>query len=136
MDAESQNDPPAPDPPSKKKPYRQLVVGGVGVVALFLAWRFLPVGAWLSDFNEWVGTLGAVGLLLFAAVYVLSTILLLPGAILTIGAGFAFGLVGGFIAVSVGSTVGAALAFLIGRFFARERIKAMTRDKPKFQRVD
>jgi membrane protein DedA with SNARE-associated domain len=56
---------------------------------------------------------------------------MLPGAILTIGAGFIFGLGRGFLAVSAGSTLGAALAFLVGRFLARDKIRALTADKPK-----
>jgi uncharacterized membrane protein YdjX (TVP38/TMEM64 family) len=62
--------------------------------------------------------------------------LLAPGAILTIGAGFAFGLWKGFLAVSAGATLGAALAFLVARFVARNKIEAMARRSDKFQRID
>lgn len=113
------------------------IVGAVAVlVALFTLSRVLPVGEWLEAFNQWVGDLGAVGLVVFALVYVAATVLLLPGAILTVGAGFAFGLGWGFVVVSAGSTIGAALAFLIGRFLARDRIEAMTSQAPKFRSVD
>jgi uncharacterized membrane protein YdjX (TVP38/TMEM64 family) len=62
------------------------------VVALFLAVKFLPVQEWLRDFNDWVGHMGTAGTLIFVIVYAVATVLLAPGAILTIGAGFAFGL--------------------------------------------
>lgn len=116
--------------------YVKLAVLAAAVIGLFVLSRVLPVREWLEVFNEWVGGLGPLGLVVFVGVYALATVLLLPGAILTIGAGFVFGLGWGFVAVSAGSTVGASLAFLIGRFLAREKIEAATRDKPKFRSVD
>lgn len=113
------------------------IVGALALlILLFTLSRLLPVGAWLEQFNLWVGELGTIGVVIFALVYVLATVLLLPGAILTVGAGFVFGLGWGFVAVSAGSTIGAGLAFLIGRFLARDKIEAMTSDKPKFRSVD
>ena len=42
----------------------------------------------------------------------------------------------GFLAVSAGATLGAALAFLVARFIARDKIEAMARGNEKFQRID
>src|SRR5438105_9768541 len=108
----------------------------VSVIALFLAMRFLPVQQWLKSFNDWVGQMGVAGVFIFIGVYALATVLLAPGSILTIGAGFAFGLWKGFLAVSAGSTLGAALAFLVARFIARQKIEAMAKENEKFQRID
>jgi uncharacterized membrane protein YdjX (TVP38/TMEM64 family) len=121
---------------SRKGAARRLAVLIAIVVALFLAMKFLPVEQWLRSFNEWVAQMGVAGILIFIAVYAVATVLLAPGAILTIGAGFAFGLWKGFLAVSAGSTVGAALAFLVARFVARDRIEAMARQNEKFQGLD
>jgi uncharacterized membrane protein YdjX (TVP38/TMEM64 family) len=121
---------------SRKGAARRLAVLIAIVVALFLTMKFLPVEQWLRSFNEWVGQMGVAGILIFIAVYAVATVLLAPGAILTIGAGFAFGLWKGFLAVSAGSTVGAALAFLVARFVARDRIEAMARQNEKFQGLD
>ena len=49
------------------------------------------------------------GIVIFTVVYVIATIFLVPGSALTVGAGFVFGLGWGFLAVSLGSTTGAAL---------------------------
>ena len=108
----------------------------VSVIALFLAMRFLPVQQWLKSFNDWVGQMGVVGVFIFIGVYVLATVLLAPGSILTIGAGFAFGLWKGFLAVSVGATLGASLAFLIGRFIARDKVEAIARQNETFREID
>jgi uncharacterized membrane protein YdjX (TVP38/TMEM64 family) len=106
------------------------------VIGLFLAMRFLPIQQWLRSFNDWVGQMGLAGIFIFIAVYAAATVLLAPGAILTIGAGFAFGLWKGFLAVSAGATLGAALAFLVARFVARNKIEVMARRSDKFQRID
>ncbi|HZR04507.1 MAG TPA: TVP38/TMEM64 family protein [Candidatus Udaeobacter sp.] len=106
------------------------------VIALFLAMKFLPVQQWLGSFNDWVGQMGVAGIFIFIGVYALATVLLAPGSILTIGAGFAFGLWKGFLAVSAGSTLGAALAFLVARFIARGRVEAIAQGNKKFRRID
>ena len=114
----------------------RLVALIVIMLGLFLAARFLPVQQWLTSFNDWVGQLGVAGIFIFIAVYAIATVLLAPGAILTIGAGFAFGLWKGFLAVSAGATLGAALAFLVARFIARDKIEAMAKKNDKFRRID
>ena len=106
------------------------------VIALFLAMKFLPVQQWLRSFNDWVGQMGVAGIFIFIIVYAIATVLLAPGAILTIGAGFAFGLWKGFLAVSGGATLGASLAFLVARFIARDKIEAIAKGNEKFRNID
>ncbi len=106
------------------------------VIALFVAMKFLPVQHWLRTFNDWVGQMGTAGIFIFIGVYAVATVLLAPGAILTIGAGFAFGLWKGFLAVSGGATIGAALAFLVARFIARDKIEAIAQRNDKFREID
>src|SRR5712692_5696660 len=104
------------------------------VMALFLAMKFLPVQQWLRSFNGWVGEMGIAGIFIFIVVYAVATVSLAPGAILTIGAGFAFGLWKGFLAVSAGPTLGAALAFLVARFVARDKVETMAKGSEKFRK--
>ena len=106
------------------------------VIALFFAMRFLPVQQWLRTFNDWVAQMGTAGIFIFIGVYAVATVLLAPGAILTIGAGFAFGLWKGFLATSGGATIGAALAFLVARFIARDKIEAIAQRNDKFRKID
>ena len=106
------------------------------LIALFLAMKFLPVQQWTRNFNDWVGQMGVAGVFIFIGVYAVATVLLAPGSILTIGAGLAFGLWKGFLAVSAGSTLGAVLAFLVARFVARDKVEAIARQNEKFGRID
>ena len=121
---------------NSKSAIGRLIALLVSVIALFLAMRFLPVQQWLKSFNDWVGQMGVAGVFIFIGVYALATVLLAPGSILTIGAGFAFGLWKGFLAVSAGATLGASLAFLIGRFFARDKVEAIARRNETFREID
>jgi uncharacterized membrane protein YdjX (TVP38/TMEM64 family) len=98
--------------------------------------KFLPVQQWLRSFNDWVGQMGTAGIFIFIGVYVAATVLLVPGSILTVGAGFAFGLWKGFLAVSAGATLGAALAFLVARFIARDKVEAIAKRNDKFRKID
>lgn len=106
------------------------------LIALGLAMKFLPVREWLGSFNDWVSRMGVAGILIFIGVYAVATVLLAPGSILTIGAGFAFGLWKGFLAVSAGATLGASLAFLVARFIARDKIEAIAQRNEKFCKID
>jgi uncharacterized membrane protein YdjX (TVP38/TMEM64 family) len=119
-----------------KSAIRRVIALIVIVIALFLAMRFLPVREWLTDFNNWVSQMGVAGIFIFIVVYAVATVLLAPGSVLTIGAGFAFGLWKGFLAVSAGATLGASLAFLVARFIARNKIEAIAQRNEKFRKID
>ena len=108
----------------------------VGVIGLFVAFRYLPVGEHVDEFVSFAEGLGVWGLLVLAVVYIIATVFMLPGSILTLGAGAAFGPVQGTLAVMVGSVLGALAAFLVGRYFAREFVEQKAKDNPKFNAID
>jgi uncharacterized membrane protein YdjX (TVP38/TMEM64 family) len=101
-----------------------------------VAARLLPVSSWLNSFNTWVADLGWLGMFIFILVYIFCAVAFVPGSVLTLGAGFAFGLLSGSIAVSIASTTGAALAFLIARYFLRERFTKRFAGNAKFKAID
>ncbi len=118
----------------RKLPWKWIALTLI-VAALIVTAHLLPVVDWLKSFNDWVGHLGPLGFVVFVAIYALATVLFVPGWPLTVGAGFTFGLVFGTAAASLGSTFGAALAFLIARSIARKNVETMTKNK-KFQAID
>jgi uncharacterized membrane protein YdjX (TVP38/TMEM64 family) len=120
----------------KKNAIGRLIALIAIVIALFLTMKFLPVQQWLRNFNNWVGQMGVAGIFVFIIVYAVATVLLAPGSVLTIGAGFVFGLWKGFLAVSVGATLGASLAFLIARFIARDKVEAIARRNERLCKID
>jgi uncharacterized membrane protein YdjX (TVP38/TMEM64 family) len=108
----------------------------IAITALLIAVRVLPVADWLTGFNYWVAHLGVWGVLLFMSVYIVATVLFFPASILTIGAGFIFGVLLGTMIVWIAATAGAALAFLIARYLARDQIERKVADNPRFKRID
>ena len=106
------------------------------MVAALLWLRTLPLADGLAVFNEAVQKLGPAGLLVYALAYALATVFLLPGSLLTLAAGAAFGLLPGFGSVLVGATLGLALAFLVSRHLARRRVEDWIQSKPRFAAVD
>ncbi len=107
-----------------------LVAAVVGVLAA------LPVKDYLTGFLERVESVGPWGPVLLAAACVVACVLFVPGLILTMGAGFLFGVVRGTIAASMGSLLGATAAFLVGRTLLREPIEKRMAAYPRFQAID
>ncbi|MDB2645844.1 TVP38/TMEM64 family protein [Pseudomonadales bacterium] len=108
----------------------------VALVVLAVAAATLPVVEWLTDFFAWIENNRQISWLVFSVFYIAAVVLLLPGSLLTLGAGFLFGLGYGFAIVSFSSTVGAACAFLVGRFFARDWVADKLALMPRFAALD
>lgn len=124
--------------PSSPQPNRwirpALLVGLALAIIVILA--FLPVKGYISAMLEWARGIGYWGYLVLAGAYVVATVLFIPGLLLTLAAGFLFGVVAGSFTVSVGSTLGASAAFLLGRYFARDFIERKIAGNPKFAAID
>ncbi|MGH8773325.1 MAG: TVP38/TMEM64 family protein, partial [Burkholderiales bacterium] len=124
-----------PESKAKEIPWN-LIIPAVVVVAILATWFLLPLKQWLQSFTDWIEGLGVWGGMLFAAVYVIATVVLAPGSLFTLAAGLVFGLGWGFPVVMVGATAGAALAFLIARYMVREKVKDTLEKRPRFEAVD
>jgi uncharacterized membrane protein YdjX (TVP38/TMEM64 family) len=109
---------------------------GIIVVSLVLLVQLLPVKRLVELVSAWVEGLGALGPAAFGLVYVLAAVLFVPGSLLTIASGTLFGLVAGTVVVSVASTTAAALAFLIGRYLARDAVRQWAARNPRFGAID
>ena len=69
-------------------------------------------------------------------VFALAAICLVPGSILTVGAGVAYGLVWGTIIASTTSAAAATAAFLVARTVARQRVARWAASDPRFAALD
>ena len=108
----------------------------VALVALVIAAFTLPIVDWLAAFFAWVQANPTIAWAVFIAFYVGAVVHMLPGSLLTLGAGYLFGLGYGFAIVSFASTVGATCAFLVGRFFARQWVASKLSAMPRFSALD
>lgn len=108
-------------------------VGGFGTVGYVYRDQ---INAFLTQFSGFIEVYGPAGYALFVAVYAGLEILAIPAVPLTMSAGLLFGSFIGTIIVSISGTVAASVAFLIARYFARERILKMVKGNKKFLAID
>ena len=119
----------------KIKPIKTILII-VAIAALVVTAKLFDLQQVFRDTLAWISGLGSVAPLMFIVIYILACVLLLPGSILTLGAGAVFGVIKGSIAVSVGSTLGATCAFLVGRYLARNWVSGKIAENEKFKAID
>ncbi|MEM7610285.1 MAG: TVP38/TMEM64 family protein [Pseudomonadota bacterium] len=98
---------------------QKIILFVVAIAALLLAAWQLPIVERLTDLVRWIEANKQTAWLVFIAVYVAATVLMLPGSILTVAAGYVFGVLYGTALVSISSILGATAAFLVGRSLGR-----------------
>ena len=91
---------------------------------------------WLLSLVAWAHQAGPAGAAVYGLCYVLGTLLFFPGAVLTLLAGFLYGLTGGLAVVLPSSLLGALLAFVLGRTVARAPVLRLLQRHPRFRAVD
>jgi uncharacterized membrane protein YdjX (TVP38/TMEM64 family) len=91
---------------------------------------------WLRNALQWIDSLGTVGAIAFITIYILATVAFIPGSILTFGSGVLFGVVWGSLYVFISATLGATIAFLVGRYLARGWVAKKIEGNHKFQAID
>jgi len=109
-------------------------VGAALAAGVLAAWYFLPIERWIGALVGFVESLGLWGVLAFALAYVAVVLLFGPASVMSVAAGVAFGLWGVPLVLAAGTSAG-ALAFLIARYAARERVMAALEGHPGFQAV-
>lgn len=106
--------------------------------------RFCIIPGLLSGFLEWVEHNPTPGIFAFTTVFLLATILLIPGAILTLGAGYVFanafgmykGVLLGSISTFVGAVAGSLASFFLGRYLLRNWVNRMSAKYEMFEALD
>jgi uncharacterized membrane protein YdjX (TVP38/TMEM64 family) len=103
---------------------RSTWIGWLSLLAILAvgiwAFRFFQIQSPLHSLLDRIADFGIWGPAVFVAVYALAAVLLIPGSVLTLGAGAVFGLGWGLVWVTLGANLGAHAAFLVGRYFARD----------------
>ncbi len=117
-----------------RSPRLLLLLGAV--ILLAILGKSLHVEAQLLRLVAWVQSLGLLAPLAFIVLYNLATVLFIPGFLLTLSGGVLFGMVWGSLYVFVAATLGATLAFMIGRYVSRDWVAAQIANYPKFQAID
>ena len=106
------------------------------VAVLVLGGKYLDLQQRIADALEWIKNMGTAGMGVFAGLYILACVFFIPGSLLTLGAGAIYGVVVGSLIVSVSSTLGATVAFLVGRYVARGWIAKKIEGNARFSAID
>lgn len=104
-------------------PTRGILAGIVFMAVLLATLLLFDTDEQVLQLLQWLETQGLAALLWFVLIMALVVVLLLPGVLFTTGAGFVFGVVEGTVAVVLGTTLGAALAFLLARYCVGDSVR-------------
>jgi uncharacterized membrane protein YdjX (TVP38/TMEM64 family) len=86
--------------------------------------------------KTWVEGFGRTAPFVYIGLYLVSTVFFLPGAPVTILAGFVFGPLWGIFYASVASIISVSVAFLIARYVARDLVEGWVKDNAQFRKID
>lgn len=120
---------------------KRLVLVGLIAVTLVVTARALGLTGLVrldnvAHLREWIAGFGPSAPAVFVGGYVVAVIAFVPALPLTILGGLVFGPVGGTVYASIASTTGAALAFLIARYAARDAVERWMAPHPALGRMD
>ena len=121
--------------PVSRSSWRWICWFGI-VGALLILLRHSHAREHLREALQWISHSGPLGMIAYVVVFIVASVLLLPSSILTIGAGTAFGPLKGVVLTSIGATLGATSAFLVGRYLARNWVARRIANNVRFQAID
>ena len=104
--------------------------------ALVAGFKYFNVAGLFAQSKEWIAGLGPWGPVMFILLYILACVLFVPGSVLTLAAGALFGVGWGSIYTSIGATLGATAAFLVGRYVARDWVTKRIEGNARFKAID
>jgi uncharacterized membrane protein YdjX (TVP38/TMEM64 family) len=114
----------------------RIAIGAAAVALVLALWWILPVRHWTIALAERIRGAGLTGALIFVAIYVVAEVVLVPGSLLTMAAGFAYGPVGGLLVASPASVLAATTAFVLGRTALRGWVQKRIAGSPKTRALD
>jgi uncharacterized membrane protein YdjX (TVP38/TMEM64 family) len=122
-------------PTALRRLWRPLVmlaaVGAVTVAAALFDWA-----EELPRLEERLEALGALGPAAFIGLRAALAVLAIPGSAVSALGGLVFDPVLGVVCISTGKTIGATVALIIGRYFARDSIEAWLSGRRRLRRLD
>jgi len=101
------------------------------IIVLYL---FSPARHYLStegfsQLQSWIQDQGIFAPLIFGLIYIIATILSLPGSVLTMSGGLLFGVYLGTAISLISATIGATGAFIVARYFGRDFVERILKGK-------
>lgn len=120
---------------TRKKRLRPVLLAAT-LLLLLVASLLLPVEQYAFELASWLRELGVLGVVLYALAYTIGALLLVPGAALTLGAGFAYGAVYGALLAIPSVTLASAVVFLLARSVLRHEVERRFAARPAFIAIE
>ncbi len=115
---------------------RRILLGLSLLMLVIIGTSFLPLADWLDTAHNWVDSHLLLGALLFSGAFIVLTIAMVPGSLLMASAGYLFGLTIGLALASTCIGIGAGLAALTYRTFARDWLWRRFNTDSRFVAID
>jgi uncharacterized membrane protein YdjX (TVP38/TMEM64 family) len=114
----------------------KIVLAVVAVAAIAAACIWLPVAQWLGTAVEHIRRLGPIGLVLYAVLFIATSLLLLPTAPVFLAAGALYGVGWGTVLLTVLSILTELITLVLVRTRTRRWVERRVRKHEKLAAVD
>lgn len=94
------------------------------------------IRTWLLAAADWAETSPELAWPIYIVVFALAIVLMLPGWVFMVAAGYLFGILNGGVLAFVANLVGSIAAFYVARTFARNWVKEKIDHSPRFSGFD
>src|SRR5438445_3398583 len=121
---------------ARRAVYLQVATLIIAIAAFLLLAHFLPLVDFVVALQQRVIGLGAWSAICYPLLFAACNVLLLPGGILCVGAGFFFGLWWGFFIVLLGNSISAAISFGLSRWLGARWRKGQVSANPMLRVVE
>lgn len=116
--------------------WARLGFAAFAVAGLVVLARQLGLQQGLQKILGWINEMGPWAPVAYIIFYIVACVFAIPGSILTLGGGVLFNVLRGTLYVSIGATLGATAAFLVGRYLLRSWIVRKLGSNVRFQALD
>lgn len=117
-----------------KKVIAFILIIGIGLI-IFYQTGLVDQLQNVPAMQSWFQDQGFIGYFVFIILCIVTAVFMLPGGLLAIIAGIAYGgFLGGLLTV-IGSTVGASISFLLGRTLLRDEVYQRYSDNSTFKKI-
>ncbi|MBN8247433.1 MAG: VTT domain-containing protein [Verrucomicrobia bacterium] len=127
---------PSPDPAAPRRP-EWLRHAAVGLVSLgILIWAGRELGHRLPAIEQWIEGQGLAGWVVFIALTVVGTSLLVPDTVFAVMAGVLYGVPGGSLIITLAAFLTASLNFLLARRWLHAPVRRWLERQPRLAAIE
>lgn len=98
-------------------------------IILVVIYKVYSLNLGSEEIKNYIQGFGKIGPLVYIIMFSLVPLTLFPDSVLAIAGGLIFGLFKGYIYTTIGALIGGTISFYISRYWGREVVKKLTKEK-------